>query len=151
VLIGLSLDSNCNLVSELLGKDQDQLLQGFRQDYTDLLEDIPKNQQNAEFHRISLHWLLFVSCGAEHDFGPRKFDPRYTAGENANMIGSLIGIKGSNRFGHFDSQAMANALSHSKVFTKYDISVLGIANLASKIMASLPISFPEGYLVRYSQ
>lgn len=151
MLIGLGLDSNCSLVSELLGKDQDQLLQGFLQDHMDLLEDIPKNQQNAEFHCISLQWLLFVSCGAEHDFGPRKFDPKYTAGENANMIGSLIGIKGSNRFGHFDSQAMANALSHSKVFTKYDISVLGIANLASKIMTSLPIGFPEGYLVRYSQ
>jgi hypothetical protein len=95
--------------------------------------------------------LLFVSCSAKHDFRPRKFNPRYTSGENANMIGSLIGIKESNRFGHFDLQAMANALSHSKVFTKYDSSVLGIANLASKIMTSLLIGFPEGYLVQYSQ
>jgi hypothetical protein len=147
VLIGLSLGSNCSLVSELLGKDQDQLLQGFRQDHTDILEDIPKNQHNAEFHRISLHWLLFVSCGAKHNFGPRKFDRRYTAGENANMIGSLIDIKGSNRFGDFDSKAMLNTLSHSKVFTQYDISELDIANLTSKITTSLPIGFPKGYLV----
>jgi hypothetical protein len=145
--LSLAKVSNCRLVFELLRKDQDQLLQGFRKDHTDILEDLA-NQWNADFHSLSLHWLLLVSCGGEDDdFRPRKLDPKFTANDNANIIGSLVGITGSNRFGDFDSQAMLNALSHSKVFTQHEISRLEIAKLTSKMMASLPIGFPKGYLV----
>jgi hypothetical protein len=91
--------------------------------------------------------LLLVSCGKKDDFRLRKFDPKYTASDNANMIGSLVGITGSNRFGDFNSQAMLNALSHSKVFTQHEISMLDIATLTSDMMTSLPIGFPKGYLV----
>jgi len=149
VVISLSLVkvSNCRLVFELLRKDQDQLLRGFRQEHTDFLEEIPINQQNAEFHRISLYWSLFVSCGGEDAFRPRKFDPKYTARDNTNMIGSLVGITGSNGFGDFDSQAMLNALSNSQVFTLDDIHKLDIVNLTNKMTTSLPIGFPKGYLV----
>jgi hypothetical protein len=149
VINGLSLvkASNCHLAFDLLRKDEDQLLQGFRQDYTDLLEDVPTYQQDAEFHSISLYWLLFVSCGAKDNFRPCKFDPKYTAKDNANIIGSLVGISGSNCFGDFDSQAMLNALSNSKVFTHHEISMLDIGNLTSKMTKSLPIGFPKGHLV----
>lgn len=146
---GLSLIkvSNCQLAFDLLRKDEDQLLQGFRQDYTNLLEDVPTYQRDAEYHSISLYWSLLVSCGVKNDFRPRKFDPKYTAKDNANMIGSLVGISGSNCFGDFDSQAMLNALSHSKVFTQDEISMLDIANLTSKMTTSIPIGFPKGHLV----
>ena len=139
--------SNCRLVFKLLRKDQDQLLQSFRKDHTDLLEDLA-NQQNADFHSLSLHWLLFVSCGGEDDdFRPRKLDPNCTANDNANMIGSLVDITGSNRFGDFNPQAMLDALSHCKAFTQEEIRMLDIEKLTSKMMTSLPIGFPKGYLV----
>ena len=149
VVNGLSLLKvfDCPLALDLLSRDEDQLLQGFRQDCTDLLEEVPTYQRDAELHSISLYWLLLVSCGAKDDFRPRKFDPKYTAKDNANMIGSLVGISGSNCFGDFDSQAMLNALSKSKVFTQYEISMLDIANLTSKMAKSLPIGFPKGHLV----
>jgi len=148
VINGLSLVkvSNCHITFDLLSKDQDQLLQVFRQDYTDLLAVIPTNQQNAELHRISLYWLLFASCGEEDDLGPRKLDPKYSASDNANMIGSLVGITGSNRFGDYDLQAMLNALSNSRVFTN-DIRTLDIVYLTHEMTTSLPIGFPRGYLV----
>ena len=146
---GLSLLKvfDCHLALDLLSKDEDQLLQGSRQDCTGLLEEVPTYQRDRELHSISLYWLLLVSYGAKDDFRPRKFNLKYTAKDNANIIGSLVGISGSNCFGDFDSQAMLNALSKSKVFTQHKISILDITNLTSKMMKSLPIGFPKRHLV----
>lgn len=146
---GLSLIkvSNCQLAFELLGKDEDQLLEGFRHDHTNLLEVVSSYQRDAEYHKLSVCWSVLASCGVKNDFRPRKFDPKYTYKENADIIGALVGISGPNHFGDFDSQAMLNDLSYSKIFTQDEISMLDIAKLTSEMATSLQIGFPKGHLV----
>jgi hypothetical protein len=148
VFLSLNLlkDYDTPLVLELLGKDQDELLQAFRKDYTDLFVSA-NAQQSIEFHNISLLRRLFVFSGGRDDLWQRKFDPKYTVNDNVNLYGSLVGIAGSNRFGSFDLQAILKALSKSKVFTNDDICTLDIVNLTSQMIAFLPIGFPQGYLV----
>jgi hypothetical protein len=148
VVLNLVKDYDTPVVLELLGKGQDELLQAFRKDHTDLFEDVSANaQQSAEFHKISLLRKLFVFSGRRDDIWQRKFDPKYTANDNANLYGSLFGIAGSNRFGCFDLQTIVRALSKSKVFTNDDICALDIVNLTNQMMAFLPIGFAQGYLV----
>ncbi|KAG9228121.1 hypothetical protein BJ875DRAFT_490198 [Amylocarpus encephaloides] len=60
--------------------------------------------------------------------------------------GSLFSISGPARFGSFGSQAMLDALSESKIFADDDIHTLDIAHLTSRMIALLPIGFPQGYL-----
>jgi hypothetical protein len=148
LVLNLLNDYDAAPVLELLRKDQDELLQAFRKDHTDLFKAAPANPQRiAEFHRISLLRRLFVFSGGRDDFLQRKIDPKYTANDNVNLYGSFVGVTGSNRFGNFDSQAMLSALSKSKVFTDEDIRTLNIVELSGQMLASLPIGFPQGYLV----
>ena len=91
--------------------------------------------------------MLFILYKGEADLGPRKLDPKYTASDNANIIGSLVSITGSNHFRDFDSQVILNTLSNSRVFTLDDIRTLDIVNLTSKMTTSLPIGFLKGHLV----
>lgn len=42
---------------------------------------------------------------------------------------------------------MLDALSESKIFADNDIYTLDIAHLTSRMIALLPIGFPQGYLV----
>lgn len=146
---------------ELLGKDQDELLQVFRKLRKDLSTSPPRNsvanfetkarstnaQNCAEYHSISLLRCLLEFSGGREDFLQHKFDPSYTAIDNARLYGSLLDITGSNPFGNFDSQKMRKALLRSKVFTKDDISTLDVAQLSDRMMACLPIGFPNGYMV----
>lgn len=156
IALNLVKDYDTPSVIKLLQKDQDELLEAFRKDYADLLKAAPEiSQQTAEFHRISLRRRLLVFAGGKDDFRQRKVDPKYTADDNANFYGSLVGITGSNRFGSFDPQELCKALSRSKVFANDD-HVLDIASLTSQMMASLPIGpapepsgrFSDQYWVR---
>lgn len=148
LLIALSLnhDYSCPTVVELLEKNQDELLQVFRKDYTDLLHATTSGQ-TVQFHCIALVRGLFVFCGGRKDVLQQKFHPGYAACDNANFFGSLVSIIGSNRFGSFDTQAMLKALSLSKAVAKDDIHMLDIASLTRQMTTSLPIGFPQGYLV----
>ena len=93
----------------------------------------------------SLRFTDMCSCYvAEDDFRQHKFDPKYTAHENANMYGSLVGITGSNCFGDLDTQSILNALSKSKAFTNDEIRMLDTVKLTCQMRSSL---FPQGYLV----
>jgi hypothetical protein len=150
------------LVLDLLGKDEDELLQPFWDLYSDPSAYLPSKiahfkardgllgaQNAAEFHRITLFQLLFELAGSETDVR-HQLDPEYTANYNANIIGSMLGVSGSKPFGTFDSQKVLDALSKSPVFPGDTIHKLDVMKLSAKLMGHLPIGFPDGYLVRYS-
>jgi hypothetical protein len=160
VFLGLTLlkDYDIPPALELLRKDRDELLQAFQngqdellqafwRDHTDLFPGSTSAQRSAEFQRISLLRCLLVFSGGKDDIRQHRFAPEYTASDNVNLYGSLVGITGSNCFGNFDSQVILDALSKSKVFTHDDIRTLDIVKLTSQMMTSLPIGFPQGYLV----
>jgi len=130
--LSLAKVSNCRGVRELLRKDQDQLLQSFLQDHTEDLFDLPEDQLQAEFHRISLYWLFFVSCGGKGAHRPCQLHPEFTPNDNANLIGSLVGITRSNFFGEFNSRAwveLQNGRNLSKYSIESDVKIKGILSL----------------------
>ncbi len=145
MLLALSLlqDYNTPSVIQLLEKDQDEVLQAFRKDPTDLFKAASAKCQRrkAEAHLIGLVRRLFIFSGSQDDPHQLKLDQEYTAIDNFNLYGSLVGVAGSNRFGNFDLQGMLSALSRSKAITGEYIDTLDIAGLRSQMMTFLPIGF----------
>ncbi|KAG4434990.1 hypothetical protein IFR05_009515 [Cadophora sp. M221] len=121
VLLALSLldDYNTPSAIQLLEKDQDGVLQVFHKDLADLFKATECQNRKAELHIIGL----------------------YTAIDNLNLLGSFVGVTGSNRFGNFDLQAILSALSGSKAITNEYIDALDIAELISQLTTLLPIGF----------
>jgi hypothetical protein len=136
-------DYNTPSAVQLLEKDQDGVLQAFGKDPADLFKAASAKCQNrkAEAHLIGLVRRLLILAGGPEDPHQLKFDQEYTAIDNLNLYGSLVGITGSNRFGNFDLQAMLSALSRSKATTDEYIDTLDIAELSSQMMTFLPIGF----------
>ena len=128
---------------ELLSKGQDELLQVF----TDLSKNGSREPDCEEIQMISLVRCLLECAGGREDFSQHIFDKEYTANENANLCGALIGITGSNCFGNFDMQKMLNALSRSKVFADDDLRELNVVELSNRMTAFLRIGYPRGHLV----
>ena len=96
---------------------------------------------------ISLVRCLLEFSGGREDFVQHKLDKEFTANENANLCRELIGITGSNYFGHYNTQEMLNALSASKVFTSNDLQTMDIVELSFQMMDFLPIGYRQGHLV----
>jgi hypothetical protein len=128
---------------ELLSNGQDELLQVF----TGLSKTGSGESDSKEIQKISLVRFLLEFSGGREDFLQQKLSQEYTAMDNANLCGSLVGIAGSNYFGKFDTQEMLNALSKSKVFTDDDFRELNVVELSTQMMLYLPIGFPQGHLV----
>lgn len=128
---------------QLLEKNQHALLQAFRKDPTDLFKAASAKCQNrkVEAQLIGLIRRLLIFAGGPEDVHQLKFDQGYTATDNHNLLGSLVGITGSNRFRNFDLQAIVIALYRSKAITNEYIDTLDIAELIRKLMVSLPIGF----------
>jgi hypothetical protein len=153
---------NTPLVLDLLGKDEDELLDSFWNIYSDpfayvtsqiskfMFEDEFLEPQNAaEFHRLSLFRSLAEIAGAKMDMRQHKLDLDYTCNYNHNILGSILGFSGSNPFGTFASQKMLDALSKSSVFPDDTIRKLDVMKLSAELMSRLPIGFADGYLVCY--
>lgn len=137
----------------LLAKDEDDLLQPFRNSYIDLPEASSAQVEElirAEQQTTSLVRGMLELAGGRVERQQHVEDQEYTARDNAGLCGSLIGITGTNQFGNFDLKQMHNALLKSKIFAgDPDISTFDPAIWSEKMMAYLPIGFQEGYLVRY--
>jgi len=72
--------------------------------------------------------------------------------DNLSLYRVLVGVTGANRFGDFDPKEMYDALLKSNVFVKdEDIGTLDTVVWSMQLMESLPIGFPEGYLVLYCE
>ena len=101
---------------------------------------------------ISLVRGLFELSGGLVDCRQHALDQEYTISDNLNLYMILVGVTGTNRFGDFDPKEMYDALSKSKVFVKdTDIGTLDLVGWSLQMMEFLPIGFPEGYLVCYSE
>jgi hypothetical protein len=158
IILGCCDDYNTPPILALLGKNESELLQGFRILYRQL-SAYPRNSianckagleaaQIAEaFHKISLlrHLCEFVS--RKRDSRQHNIDPQYTATDNANIYGSVVGINGLKPFMIFDSQKILDALSKSPLFPDETLHTLDVVKLSTQMMANLPIGFPNGYLV----
>lgn len=140
LIIGLSLleDYDNPAAREALDKDEEEILQVIQGD-----------PRCADVQTIALARLLLEFSGGKANFSQHNFDEEYTADDNANLYGSLIGITGTNSFGNLSVGKMMNALSKSNVFTTDEVRTLDIAELSRRMMDILPIGFSSGYLVRY--
>jgi hypothetical protein len=142
VLLALLLFKDYNTPSalQLLEKDQYEVLQAFRKDVADLFKAAECEDRKAELQRIGLVRRAFIIAGGLEDVHQLKFDPEYNAIDNLNLLGSLVGVTGSNRLRNFDLQAILSALHKSKAITNKYIDILDIAEL----MTLLPIGFQRG-------
>ncbi|KAG9229879.1 hypothetical protein BJ875DRAFT_521732 [Amylocarpus encephaloides] len=147
LVLGSLKDHHTPSAIQLLEKDQDGVLQAFQKDPADLFQAVPTTSQDrqTEVHLIALVRRLLILAGGPADSPRVKLDPKYTAMENLNLYGSLVGITGSHQFGPFDSRPLHKALSESRVSANGDC-MLDIASLTCQMMASLPIGFPPGHL-----
>jgi hypothetical protein len=84
---------------------------------------------------------LLILAGGPEDPNQLKFDQEYTAIDNLNLYGSLIGVTGSNCFRNFDLQAILSTLYKAKAITNEYIYTLDIAELIRKLMTLLAIEF----------
>ncbi|KAH7374078.1 hypothetical protein BKA64DRAFT_256845 [Cadophora sp. MPI-SDFR-AT-0126] len=157
LVLGCCDDYNTPDVLALLGKDEADLLQGFRYLYRQL-SAYPRNsianceagmesaQIAAEFHRLSLFRCWLEILGGKRDCRQHKIDQRYTAIANANIISSLVGIEVLKPFEIFDPQRMLDALSKSPLFPNNTICTLDVVKMGTQMMTGLPIGFPKEYL-----
>jgi hypothetical protein len=134
-------DYNTLAAIQFLEKDQDGVLQAFRKDLADLLKATDCHNREAELHIIGFIRRLLILAGGLEDPHQLKFDQEYTAIDTLNLLGSLIGVTRSNRFGNVDLKAILSALSKSKAITNEYINTLDIAELISQLMTLLPIGF----------
>ena len=141
VLLALLKGYDTPSAIQLLEKDQYGVLQAFRKDLADLFKAAECQNRKAETQSIGLVRRAFMVAGGKEDVHQLKFDRGYTAIDNLNLLGSLVGVTGSNRFRNFDLQAILSALYKSKAITNEYIDTLDIAELISQLMALLPIEF----------
>jgi hypothetical protein len=155
-------DYDTPLVLSVLGKDEDELLDGLWNIYSDpsvylpskianfkAEDEILEAQNAAEFHRLSLVRSVLELAGVKMDVRQDMLDLEYTVNYNHNILGSMLGFSGSKPFGTFASQKMLDALSKSLVFPD-DTAQLDVMKLSADVMRRVPIGFPDGYLVCYS-
>ena len=141
MLLGLLNDYNTPSVIQLLEKDQDGVLQAFGIDLADLFKTAESQNSKAATHFIGLIRRAFMVAGGPENVHQLKFDQEYTAIDNLNLLGSLVGVIGSNRFWNFNLQAILSALSRSKAIANEYIDTLDIAELIVKLITLLPIGF----------
>ncbi len=155
MFIGLNLLEryDSSLALELLAKDEDDLLQSFRNGrslFEATLETEASMLEGSELHDISLLRCLLEHSGGMVECRQHALDPERSISDSVNLFDLLIGIAGTNRFGSFDSKQMHDALSKSEIFAgDSDISTLDTVEWSLQLMSFLPIGFPAGYLVRY--
>jgi hypothetical protein len=93
---------------------------------------------------------LAILAGVLEDVHQLKFELEYTAIENLNLFGSLVGVTGLNHFRNLDLHAILSALSRSKAITGEYIDPFDIAELINQLMIFLRIGFQPD-LVWYSR
>lgn len=153
---------NTPLVVDLLGKDEDELLDSFWKIYSNPFDYVTSQISNfmfkdeflepqnaAEFHRLSLVRSLAEIARVKMNPRQHKLDLDYTCNYNHNILGSILRFSGSNPFGTFASQEMLDALSKSPVFLDDTIRKVDVIKLSAELISRLPIRFPDGYLVCY--
>jgi hypothetical protein len=129
--------------------DQDKLFQSLQCSLS-----IPVRSERSkrdETQITSLFRALLELSGGRVDLRQHEFAEEYTAGENADLCASVFGITRTKQFGDFDSQEMIHTLSKSPVFSGIAIGARDLEERIAKMMHSLRIGFPKGYLVQYPE
>lgn len=140
---------------DILDRDQNEWLQPFRNDHTDLsmAAKFPIEIREGLGQQItSLFRSLLESSGGKVDCRQHDFRINYTTSQNASLCASLLGVFCSRQFGRFDLEEMQGALSKSKLFaglSKPDVP--DILEWSLRMMALVPVGFPDNYLVQCYQ
>jgi hypothetical protein len=150
VLLVLNLeDHNSSDAHNYLESNQDNLLENLQ---LSLPISVPAERTKRDEAQItSLFRALLELSGGRVDFQQHRFAEEYTASENADLYASVLGITRTRQFGDFDSEEMCNTLSKSPVFSGMKIGVQDLEEWTTKMINSLPVGFPKGYLVRYPE
>ena len=153
MFLGLNWSPNDPVLQEC---DNDDLLQPFRNNQTDLSElanegDIPIGMRKShERQTTSLFRRAFEEAGGRVDNRQHDIDVDYTADENAHLCASFLGVSCLSRFGHFNSEEMHNALSRSKIFAETSSSdIPNVHDWSLRIMKYVPFGFSNDRLVQW--
>ncbi|KAI4260734.1 MAG: hypothetical protein LQ352_000126 [Teloschistes flavicans] len=109
---------------DILGRDQKEWLQPFRNGHTHLSElwmaaDVPVGaREGLEQQTTSLFQSILEFSSGKVDIRQHDFGTNYTTSQNASLCASLLGIFYSRQFRRFDPEGMQAALSKSKLFAK---------------------------------
>lgn len=153
IILNLAEDDDLPRVHELLGGDADHILESFRNidpDTPRLLPDMEKFAKGSKSNDIQIVALiraLLEFSGGRKEHRQHTFDQVYSVSDNARLYGSIIGIPGTNRFGHFDPEQMRNTLLGYKVFARSDIRTRDLEKWCVDLLEHLPIGFRKGHLV----
>jgi len=109
-------------------------------------------REGLEEQTTSLFQRFLEFSGGKVDCGQHEFGMDYTTSQNAALCANLLGVFSSRQSGPFDPEKMQGALSKSKLFaglSKPDIP--DILEWSLRMMALVPVGFPDNYLVQCCQ
>ena len=152
LLLNLEKDHSSNEVQTYLNFDRKELLETLLGNLQFPLPNATGKQTERtcldETQRTAIVRCLLELSGGRVDFCQHRFAEDSTINDNADICASLFNITRSNQFGDFDAQEICNTLSKSPIFTGTIIRTKDLREWAAKMMDSLFLGFPEGYLVR---
>ena len=95
---------------------------------------------------------LLELSGGKVDCRQHALDQACTASENLSLCQTLVGVTGTNRFGHFDPKEMYSALSKSQTFVEDQKSgIRDTIGWSMCMMKFLPIGFVKEDLACYCE
>jgi hypothetical protein len=94
----------------------------------------------------SLFRALLEMCGGRVELTQRRFNEKYTAGENCSLLASVFDMKKTNDFGDFDVDRMCKELSKSPTFLEKSIRVQDLKDWSAKMKDCLELGLE--HLVR---
>lgn len=100
--------------------------------------------------------LLFQSflefSGGKEDYPQHDIGTDYTTSQNASLCAGFLGIPYSRHPGRFHPEEMQGALSKSKLLMEQsEPDIPSALSWGLHMMAWVPISFPDSYLVQCHQ
>lgn len=114
--------------------------------------DLPVEIQEWEQQTTLLFRSFLELSGGKEDCRPHDFGPDYTTSQNAYICAKFLGISYTRGFGCFDPEEIQGALSISKLLAEQSKpEALNILDWDLRIIAYVPIGFPDNYLVQHSQ
>lgn len=146
LFLNLQKDHNSSEVHDFLESTQDELLDTLQ---LSLSISIPAKRTRREAQTTSLLRALLELSGGRVDCRQHGFAEEYTAGENADLYASLLGITKTREFEDLNSEEVYNELLKSPVFSGMEIGLQDLEEWTTKMMGSLRVGFRTGYLVRY--
>jgi len=126
---------------EVLGHNEEDWLQRY------LTANLPSEKREELKQTVLLFRGFLELSGGTVDCRRHDFGVGYTTTQNANLCAEYLGVSGTRHFGHFDPGEMQRALSKSRLFTEAYDEVPDPFEWSLRMMALVPVGFPEDFLV----